>query len=560
MKKVLFLLVLAGVALYWFKGREGCGGITEAPLAQYLAKDAELVLEVPNIGLYVERPELLTKPFEGIATVEQQAALQAELVRMLGVDPFSAKGLEAAGFPKKGRAVVELTDQGRNALLVVPVAEPTFFGNSVKQYAASRASVQKTETRTVDNQQMEVLLTVFGPEELVVVAHTVRGSLGFVGIGRRGAELVAAALNRKPEDSLLGHPEYESLKQGFTGARVLEFYSPSAGAAARNVLRRFGSQPAIDTEALAAELQSLGGVVRLEPRSVEAELELRFSEAGRARLDRIWKSGGPTPAGVLALRQPDAVLSVLASADLAALLKEAAPAGSPLAADLDQSFARLEADTGIDFKNEVVPRLSGHAAVAFGFGDLRQFRSIREVMQNPMGLLFTDFGFGLRDAAGFPTFEKLAPKVDPLLEQRGFKRETRKIEDVETTAIVGKDRPDFLLLQAFVNAGSLMIVNHAGRAEKAIAGAKKPPSDLLDQKAGVTAELRFGPLLYAVRQLDLDQFIGGGPQGLVVKAMVNKVLVALGQLDTLRLEILKASSGLRLKGRLDLLDGGREKP
>lgn len=560
MKKFVFLLVLIAAALYVWKGRQGCGGPTEAPLARYLSKSAELVVEVPNIGLFAERPELLTRPFEGIATAEQQAALQSEVVRMLGVDPFSAKGLEAAGFPKKGRAVVELVDQGRGALLVVPVAEPKFFANSVKQYASSRASIQKTETRTVDGQSMEVLLTVFGPDEVPVVAHTVQGSLGFVGIGRRGAELVAAALNRKPEDSLLGHAEYESLRQAFTGARALELYAPNAGAAAKGLLRRLGQTPGLDTEALAAELLSLGGVVRLEPRSVESDLELRFSEAGRARLDRVWKSGGPTPAGVRALRLPDAVLTILASADLAALLREAAPAGSPLAADLDRSFARLQDDTGIDFKNEVVPRLSGHAAVSFGFGDLRQFRSIRDVLQNPMGLLFTDFGFGVKDVAGFPTFDTLAPKVDPILEQRGFKRETREIEGVKTTAIVGKDRPDFLLAQTFLHGGSLMIANHAGRAEKLIRASKEPPEDLLADKAGLVAELRFGPLLLALRQVDLDQVIGGGPQGLVVKAMVSKVLLALGQLDTLRFELHKASAGLRFRGRLDLLDGGRAKP
>lgn len=560
MKKFLFLLVLVGLALYVWKGRSGCGGAQEAPLAQYLSKDAELVVEVPNIGLFAERPELLSRPFEGIATVEQQAALQAEVVRLLGMDPFSAKGLEAAGFPKRGHAAVELSDQGRSALLVVPVAEPQFFASSVKQYAASRASVQKTETRTIDNQSMEVLLTVFGPDEVVVVAHTVRGSIGFVGIGRRGAELVAAALNRKPEESLAAHPEYKSLKGAFTEPRALELYSPSAGAAAKGLLRGLGQTPGVDAQALAAELSSLGGVVRLEPRGLQFDLELRFSEAGRARLDRVWKSGGPTPAGVRALRQSDAALSIQASADLAALLREAAPPGSPLAADLDQSFARLQADTGIDFKNEVVPRLSGHAGVSFGFGDLRQFRSIREVLQNPMGLLFTDFAFGVKDVAGFPTFDSLGPKVDPILAQRGFKRETRDVEGVKTTAIVAQDRPEFLLAQTFVHADSLVIVNHAGRAEKLLAATKSPSEDLLAQKAGLMAELRFGPILLALRQLDLDQFIGGGPQGLVVKAMVGKVLLALGQLDTLRFELHKAEAGLRLRGRLDLLDGGREKP
>lgn len=560
MKKALLLLGIAALAFYWFVGREGCQGPGETPLARYLSKNAELVVEVPNIGVFGERPELLTKPFEGIATPEQQVALQAELVRMLGVDPFTPKGLEAAGLAKKGRAVVELADEGRSAVVIVPVTEATFFANSVKQYAASRASVQKTEIRTVENQAVEVLLTQFGPDEVVVVAHTVHGKLGFLGIGRRGAELVAAALNRKPEDSLETHPEYEAQKKAFVGDRLLEFYSPGAGGAARSLIKRFGQQPALDAEALAAELASLAGVVRLEPRGIETELELRFSEAGRSRLGRIWKSGGKAPVAVRSLRQSDAALSVLASADIGALLKEAAPPGSPMATDLDQGFARLAEDTGVDFKNDILPKLSGHVGVALGFGDLRQFRSIRELMQNPMGLLFSDFALGLKDAKGFPTFEQFAPKVDPILALRGMRSEKRKAGSVETTAIVGKDRPEFLLLETFVHGDGLIIVNQAGRAEKLVNAIEKPPADPLSDKAGLVAELRFGPVLVALRQLDLDQFVGGGPQSLVVKAMVSKVMLALGQLDVLRLEIFKVDAGLRLKGRLDLLDGARDKP
>ena len=150
--------------------------------------------------------------------------------------------------------------------------------------------------------------------------------------------------------------------------------------------------------------------------------------------------------------------------------------------------------------------------------------------------------------------------MNPILEQRGLESEKRKAGEVETTAIVGKDRPDFLLLETFVHGDGLVMVNHVGRAEKLVSAMKKAPEDILGNRAGLVAELRFGPVLLALRQLDLDQFVGSGPQSFVVKAMVAKAMLALGQLDLFRVEVVKVDAGLRLKARLALLFGSRAQP
>src|SRR5687768_13738193 len=89
-----------------------CGSETKEHPSRYLAKEAEAVLEVRDLGALARSRKDVESAFASVITKEQVTELENELVLSLGFSPATEKGLEEAGLPTSGPIAVEVADSG----------------------------------------------------------------------------------------------------------------------------------------------------------------------------------------------------------------------------------------------------------------------------------------------------------------------------------------------------------------------------------------------------------------------------------------------------------------
>src|SRR5688572_10207158 len=161
MRRAVFLAVAAALS-----GCRMCGSRPSEPPVNFVAKDAEAVLEVRDVRTLVRLREAMTKEFSAFITPAQVDSLRQELALTLGFDPTSDEGLKNAGLRLEGSIVAQIEEGGRSALWVLPIEDASKFSKTVKDAATARIGANKTSTEG----EITVMQSEFGPELVTVAA------------------------------------------------------------------------------------------------------------------------------------------------------------------------------------------------------------------------------------------------------------------------------------------------------------------------------------------------------------------------------------------------------
>ena len=547
-RRRIFAFCLAAATLWAFAGCGGCEKDRPHP-SRYVPQGADGVFEVKSVGLLAERKTELRRVLSAAFPGGQLDALEAQVVRALGFDPTTPEGLATAGVPKKGALAVRVADHGKGALWVVPVDDPKKFGKTIATLAASRASIDSDETKTIGKHPVRVFSTSWGTSTVPVAAVATSDGYGFVGAGRRAPELVAEALGLAKKDSILEHPEYRALDGALGQGFMARFIVPTATVSAAMLVNR-DSLPKGGLADLAREMKSIGWGFDLSKNTVSVRGRVRVKESARDRVAKVLVTKGAAPKGVLGIGALDSLILVVVAGDPTALLAALAPPGSTARRRLTSAINPLNDSVGVDVEKDVLPKLSGHGALAVGVGDLNRLPNIAALVRNPGLALWTASGFGLREsmddmAAGMWT------QLDPALQRRGLLRDARKIGDVPIT-VVGIPDPaeptkvpaERVVLETFTAADTWVMANAAGRTEAVLKAIAKPPKDPLSGQGGLRARVDFAAAATALRSADLAKLAGSGMGALTVRAMAGKILTILDAFQDAVLHITAASDGL----------------
>jgi hypothetical protein len=547
-----FVFVLTSLVCFISLGCRGCDrSASERPPASWIAKEAEAVVEAPDLGYLAKRRDVIRSVLTGVATEQQLEGLEGELRRVLGFDPLSEEGLKAAGLPAKGPLAVQVADGGRAALWVLPVSNAEHFGATVTRLAKGRAAVHKTDVKEVKGRKLTVLYTQWGPDEFPVVCWTVHKGMGFVGVGRTGPELVSAGLDRTREQSVLTHPEYQALAKDLGTAGAVRVIVPHTEELAPGLFRRLRLQgdPAAIAEA-SKQAKSVGWSLGLAKNKLTVDGKIRFSAQGLERIRAVWKTGGGPPKGVLTLRSDDAVIFALAAGDAAALVQTLSTGG--MHGEIETLVGELNKQLGVDVMKQVLPLLSGHAAISLGVADLTGIPDLRVLVRNPARGLWTNLSLGVNDVAGLEKLKTVGAKLDPVLTQRGLRRGTRKVQG-RPVASVFMDKSEQLVIETFVGDKAWLFANHREQTDRLAKGGGAA-ADPLGGAAGLFVELRFQPLVSALRQVDVASLAGSGASALLVRAFVAKAMLVLGRLERAQVEVKGVADGVTLRAELGLLE------
>jgi hypothetical protein len=545
-KELLHLLLAALLAALL---AEACSGSCQRPAAdplRFVARSAEGVVEVPDVGAFARRRAKLLALTEGLATQEQLKALEEEGKRVFGLDPSSKEGLAEAGLPAEGRAAIEIVDGGRGALWILPVADEGKFAEFVKRLADARQPLSKSETRTVKGRKLTVHLARFGGDEIPVAAWCKEQGLGLVGAGRRAIDLVSAALERNEATSVLANPEAKAIRGDLPSDATLRLWVPSATVAAARLGPLLSLVGLPDATPFARHITSTGWALSFADGVVVLDGRLRLEPKAVEGLAAVFRAQGKSGAGFLAALQPDAVLSAAAALDPSGIRRLVAPDQSPVAGELDRVFDKAKETTGVDYR-PVLALFDGRSAVSLGLGDLSQVRDPVALLRNPADVVWAAGGLGLTDSDAFQKLEPLGPKLQPALSEAHLLRSERKAHDKAITVIGLEGNPT--QAESFVSPGAFLFSNKPDRTDKLAAGGT-PRADPLEAQPGLFFELRFAPLAAALSRADASTLAGGGATGMFVKAMVDKALLVMQRLDRADARLSAASDGVAVRARL----------
>jgi hypothetical protein len=546
-------LIFVGVGLAFGTGCSGCGD-RRPPPGERLARGAEAVIELPDIGIVAARREAVLGLLEGVATPRQLQAAQSELERALGFDPTTLEGLKAGGLAR-GPAAIEVLDGGRGALWVLPIEDEAKVLATVETLARSRVRIDEKETRSAGGRTITVLGTAWGDEVLAVVSIAFDKKQALIGVGRRGPEAIAAALVRTRENSVLAHPEYAALDRALGTQHAARFLVTTATAAAARVAGVTGMDRG-PTADLARSVRSVGWGFGLDAEGLKVQGRLRLDEHAKARLSRWLAVSGETPPGVRGVGASEAALVIRAAGDPRAFLEDVLVPGSPLAARFEENVGRLKLETGLDVRGAVLPKLGHHAAFALGVGDLSGVTDLRALSRNPLSVAWLALAIDAGPEAK-AQLDAAWPQIDPALTRAGLVRGTRKLGGAESTTLTMPNGAEgTLVLESAQVGGAWLLSNDRGASDRIAAGGAAP--DPTAGRPGLYAELRLGPVARAARSADLARIGGGGASALVVQAFVARILGVLDRLDTLSLAVTGAPDGLDLSARLRLAETGKK--
>jgi hypothetical protein len=504
-----------------------------------------MVIEIPNVGALVKERATVLSILQGIATEQQLKDVEAQLVRMLGFDPTTKEGLAEAGLPESGPAAAEFTDLGKGALWIVPVGDPAKLKTTLDQLVKSRAKIDATSEEKTEGGTITVHSRAWGEEKITFAAYTFAKGYAFIGLGRRGIDLVKAALVRKPEESATAHPEYTALTKQIGDRAIARALVPSADAMAAKMTEIAGKGPPSE---LAKALKSLGWSAQLEERAITVDGRFRFTEQGLERIRSVLKVADGAPKGVVEVQHAEAALVAQASGDLAALLTIVAPPGSPEAQDLDAAFADLKSQLGVDVRAQVVPQLTGHAAVAFGLGDLSAIEGgFHQILADPTSVLWSSIAVGVKSPDEIKKLGFFDQRIDPFLAARQLQRTNRTVGDKEVVVVRQGNQA---IMDSFLDEGAWVFSNAPGETDRLIKNEVKAASDPLGGKGGVFVELRVPPVAKAARSLDIAKIAGGGAEAMFVRGMVDKALQILDRIDRFELRLEPAADGAFARARL----------
>lgn len=511
-----------------------------------LSSKPEAVIEVADVGVLIKKRDALEKLLLTVVTGPQLRSLQDRMERQLGFDPTTKEGLAQSGLQTTGAVAVEVTDAGRGALWVLPVADAAKFTKLVEQLASARANIDDKRKTKLAGRDGVVMSTSWGEEKVPVATVVVDRGLGVIGLGRRSEALVTAALKRSEATSVLANTEYQAIDKALGNGAAVRFIVPTATAAASRLAGRDDLGKGALSDA-ARSLTSTGWTLDFDGGKIVVNGRIRADENGRARIRRILKPKKAMPPAVGAAAAADALVVLNASGDPLELLAEVAPAGSAARAELDRSFARFNTETGLDVEKAVVPHLTGHAAVVARVRDLSGVTNLRAVMANPAALLGLTAVVGTDSSSFEPALATFMSKVDEALSRNKLTRNTRKVGAIEISTIMVGDQ---MLVETAAGNNVWVLSNDDKQAERISASAAG--ADPLAGQGGLRLEVRLPPLVAALRAVDISRLAGEGASAIVVRSMIAKALDTLGHFDRAEVSIAGASDGLAIHTQIDL--------
>ncbi len=519
-------------------GCRGCGSTPSEPPTHFVAKDAEVVVEVRDVRTLVRLREALAHELGAFITTGQVDSLRQELALTLGFDPSTDDGLKKAGVRTEGQVAVQLEDGGRSAMWVIPVDDAAKFKQTVHDAAAARVGANKT---TVEG-EITLYQGEFGPQLVTVAACAVARGAGLVGAGPKAKEMVAAALLRKPEDSVASHPEYAKQVGALGQSWDVRAISPSGARAVVDAVQLIMRRPGFVLPAGLGGLVSAGWSLDAKPTGLEMQGRLRLDEGGMERARKLF-TGAKAPAGIRALDVPAAAAVLQVGGDPSALIAMLAPPGSANRAELDRFFERVKSDVGTDPEHDVIPLLSGHGAVSVGAGDLSRL-TLMALQRNPMSALWTVFAVGTKDEETIKTIEQ---RLDPGLKARQFEISTRNAAGQDVRVVAQVDPTSgarATLVETFGKAGAMVFSNEPAITNSVVANAGG--RDLLAGVGGLALELRFGVLAQQLKTFPIAALPA------LFRAIARKIVDAVALLDVATLQAKLAPDGIDLHGELKL--------
>jgi hypothetical protein len=547
-------LLLGLVALGSGAGCKGCAKKSEQVSAiRFVSKDAQGVLQIADLGMLAKHKGDLEAALTGLVTSQQIAAIENEVKNTFGFDPATAEGLHEAGVPTEGEIAAEISADVSGALWIVPVVEPARFEKTLDRIVRVRATIDAVEKTKLAGRDATVMLTAFGPEKVSVAAWAFDSGFALIGAGPNARQLVERALSIAPGGDVRSNPEYAALDRVLDKTAEVRLIVPSvekSAGGALSAVSRFGGP---DLQSMLSLLPRAGGVtgagwtVAFEKKGARIEGRVRFSVDALARLRTIFGPGTPPEDGVRAVELEDAVVFGYGSGDLLALLREVARPDTELRKQIDDAFARIKQDLGVDVEKDVLPLLSGHGAVALGVGNIAG-ANVQQLLHNPARYVWTLFALGATDPSKLQAIEK---KMDPEIQKRGFGVSARKIGGDEIH-VVSDPATSMVLVESTTKKGALILSNEPTVTDRALAAT--PPRLLpLAGKPGLLGEVRFGVLARRLADLNVSTL------PVIYRAVVSKALQTLRLLDRASLQIGPAEDGLSISARIQLTGDASKK-
>lgn len=536
MKRWGSLLLVAAM----FAGCDGCKKSERVSPLAFIERDADAVLEIQDIGALSKLPAYVEQHLGAVINKAQIDSLRQELELTIGFDPTTPEGLKKVGLPKSGAVAASVAADGSGALWLIPVEDPKLLMPVLTRQVKARSGADKEKTSKAGAVDVTTLSNEFGPEVVERAAYAVANGHVFLAFGKTATKRVTDALARKPNESVLEHPEYKALTATLGSTYHARVIAPSGAAAINDGIRLLGRYtPAVQGMSLPIEEQvrGAGWNLMLEPGAVRVKGRVRLTEQGLANAKKVFAPKAKVGPGVVSLDLPDTVIHAQVAVDPAALIAALAPAGSPAREKLDASFGRVKNDVNIDVEQELVPLMTGHGALALGVGNL-EGKSFKELVGNPRGFLWTAFALGAEDAKALVAKEQ---QLDEGLKLRGLDVVPRKFNNIDLRSI----RPKVggaALVETFALPKAWIFANEPAVADRIILNGGG--QDQLGGENGAVVELRLKTLADQVSTFDKNSL------PLLWRGMVAKGLDLVKLFDRAEAKAVLAEDGLDVSGAL----------
>lgn len=526
----------------------GCNGCSSKPKGgsplQFVAADAEAVLEVRDIGVLIAAREGASRSFGALLPPAQIESLQKELMLGLGFDPSTAEGLAKAGLPATGGIAAHILSSGQGAVWIIPVLDEAKLTPLLEKTVKSRVSVDAIRKEKLGSAEVTVYETQFGPDKITVAAHVFAKGFLLVGAGRDSVALLKAALAVKPETSVLKAPEYAALIKSLDAKWDVRMTSPKGGETLSGALRTL-SRTVPEARALVRDelgvIKSVGWSATFSKDGLSLQGRLRLTEQGLAMSKGLFAPLGEPSPGVKAIGVPETVVFSQIGLNPVALLDLLAPKGSPARQDMDSAAKRAKSDVNIDLTKELIPLLTGHGAVALGLGGLDKV-SFKTLMGNPRGVLWTAFAVGVQEPEAALELEK---RLDPGLKARKLDIVPRLVKDKTVRSIRLPGEKATALVETSTLDGAWVFANEPALMNRVLDN--NTGANALGGPSGLYAEVNFRELN---NQLSTFRF---GDLPILYRSLLAKVMDGLKLLDSAKLRVQPSTDGVKMSAEINII-------
>ena len=548
-----YFIVFAGLAL---AGCERCGSKQLDPRT-HIHRASEAVFEVNDIGILAKRQNQVVALTTGIVTPAQLDGLKNQMSRWLGFDPTDADKLKEAGLATEGRAVGSFAERGRDLLWILPVSDETKFKGTVKAMVETRRRVDAVKEEETKSIKITTYSTSWGNETLPVAAVAVKKGLGFVGMGPEAVKLVADAINLKPENSILQHPEYQALDKSLGQSQFARLIVPTATVSAweeamRTSYASVGQAKALlPDESLVQVIKSLGWTLGWEKQRITVESRFRLNQKTIEEIQTVLKPQVASSNIMNLINDSSSVLSVHATGNPQKLIELVTKPNTPVKAEYEALAAMVKAQLGIDLNKDVLSLLNGHAAASARLIDLSSVTNLQAIMQNPAALARYSVAVGIKGKEWKKRLDAILLNFDSQLESKGLSRASRGEKGFSIDTVSFNDQ---MIMESYISDGSWILSNDDKQFQSMLSKKAASKADGLSALGGLHARLNVVPLRMALEKVDVGRLSGSGLGGPMVRAAIAKVLQVLARFEKLDAKIEGAPDGLAFKASLSLTE------